>query len=86
MKQKSERRYGRFYNLNDNIRSNTELISIIIFIKVDKSTKRWMYWKIKIEMICVFQGINLSGGQKQRISIARALYSNADTVILVGYL
>ncbi|XP_055997063.1 ATP-binding cassette sub-family C member 8-like isoform X2 [Ostrea edulis] len=28
------------------------------------------------------KGINLSGGQKQRISIARALYSKADTVIL----
>ncbi|CAC5426428.1 ABCC9 [Mytilus coruscus] len=27
-------------------------------------------------------GINLSGGQKQRISIARALYSKADTVLL----
>ncbi|VDI08555.1 Hypothetical predicted protein [Mytilus galloprovincialis] len=28
------------------------------------------------------KGINLSGGQKQRISIARALYSKADTVLL----
>ncbi|TRM58678.1 ABC protein [Schizophyllum amplum] len=27
-------------------------------------------------------GINLSGGQKQRINIARALYSNADIVLL----
>ncbi|XP_034942129.1 ATP-binding cassette sub-family C member Sur-like [Chelonus insularis] len=28
------------------------------------------------------KGINLSGGQKQRIAIARAVYSDADTVIL----
>eukprot|EP00667_Euglena_gracilis_P000579 EG_transcript_579 len=28
------------------------------------------------------KGINLSGGQKQRVSIARALYANADVVIL----
>ena len=34
--------------------------------------------------IFFFQGLNLSGGQKQRISIARALYSSADTFILVG--
>ena len=27
------------------------------------------------------RGINLSGGQKQRVSIARAVYSNADTYI-----
>ena len=29
-----------------------------------------------------FQGINLSGGQKQRISLARAVYSEADTYLL----
>ncbi|XP_077870551.1 ATP-binding cassette sub-family C member 8-like [Saccoglossus kowalevskii] len=29
------------------------------------------------------KGINLSGGQKQRISVARALYSRTDIVILV---
>jgi ABC-type multidrug transport system fused ATPase/permease subunit len=28
------------------------------------------------------KGINLSGGQKQRVSVARAAYSNADTIIL----
>ena len=28
------------------------------------------------------RGINLSGGQKQRVSIARAAYSDADTIIL----
>ncbi|XP_015595444.1 ATP-binding cassette sub-family C member Sur isoform X2 [Cephus cinctus] len=28
------------------------------------------------------KGINLSGGQKQRITIARAIYSDADTIIL----
>ena len=28
------------------------------------------------------KGINLSGGQKQRVNIARALYSNADIVIM----
>lgn len=30
------------------------------------------------------KGINLSGGQKQRINIARALYSQANTIILVS--
>lgn len=29
------------------------------------------------------RGINLSGGQRQRISIARALYSSANVVIMV---
>lgn len=29
-------------------------------------------------------GINLSGGQKQRISIARALYSSANVVVMVN--
>jgi ABC-type multidrug transport system fused ATPase/permease subunit len=28
------------------------------------------------------KGINLSGGQKQRVSVARAAYSDADTIIL----
>ena len=28
------------------------------------------------------KGINLSGGQKQRVSLARAVYSNADIVVL----
>jgi ABC-type multidrug transport system fused ATPase/permease subunit len=34
------------------------------------------------------RGINLSGGQKQRVSVARAAYSDADTIILgkFGYL
>lgn len=32
------------------------------------------------------RGINLSGGQRQRISIARALYSSANVVIMVLYL
>ena len=31
------------------------------------------------------KGINLSGGQKQRIAIGRAIYSDADVVILVSY-
>lgn len=29
-------------------------------------------------------GLNLSGGQKQRIAIARALYSSANVIIMVG--
>ena len=28
------------------------------------------------------RGVNVSGGQKQRISIARAMYSEADTFLL----
>lgn len=31
------------------------------------------------------RGINLSGGQRQRITIARALYSSANVVIMVKY-
>lgn len=30
------------------------------------------------------KGINLSGGQKQRVSVARAIYSQANVVILVS--
>ena len=30
------------------------------------------------------KGINLSGGQKARVSLARAMYSNADVLILVS--
>lgn len=30
------------------------------------------------------KGINLSGGQKQRVAVARAIYSDADVVIMVG--
>jgi ABC-type bacteriocin/lantibiotic exporters, contain an N-terminal double-glycine peptidase domain len=30
------------------------------------------------------KGINLSGGQKQRVAVARALYSQANVVILVS--
>lgn len=29
------------------------------------------------------KGINLSGGQKQRVTVARALYSDADVIIMV---
>lgn len=32
------------------------------------------------------KGINLSGGQKQRIAIARAIYSECDTIILVSFI
>lgn len=32
------------------------------------------------------RGINLSGGQKQRVTIARALYSDADIVLMVRIL
>ena len=32
------------------------------------------------------KGINLSGGQKQRVSVARAMYSYNDVVILVSQL
>ena len=30
------------------------------------------------------KGINLSGGQKQRVSVARALYSDKDIILLVS--
>lgn len=30
------------------------------------------------------KGINLSGGQKQRVTIARALYNDADVIIMVS--
>ena len=30
------------------------------------------------------RGINISGGQRQRVVIARALYSSANVVIMVG--
>lgn len=29
------------------------------------------------------RGVNVSGGQKQRIAIARALYADADNILLV---
>ena len=29
------------------------------------------------------RGINLSGGQKQRVNIARAMYADRDTILLV---
>jgi ABC-type dipeptide/oligopeptide/nickel transport system ATPase subunit len=28
------------------------------------------------------QGVNLSGGQQQRVNLARALYSNADMILM----
>lgn len=31
------------------------------------------------------RGINLSGGQKQRVTIARAIYNDADVVLLVRF-
>jgi ABC-type bacteriocin/lantibiotic exporter with double-glycine peptidase domain len=33
-------------------------------------------------MLLTERGINLSGGQRARIALARAVYSNADVVIL----
>ena len=35
-----------------------------------------------IKRVLSCQGINLSGGQKQRVSLARAVYSAADTYLL----
>ena len=32
--------------------------------------------------VSISQGINLSGGQKQRVSVARAVYSDADVILL----
>lgn len=30
------------------------------------------------------KGINLSGGQKQRVTIARAIYSDANVIVMVS--
>ena len=32
------------------------------------------------------KGVNLSGGQKQRVSLARAVYSGVDVIIMVRYI
>ena len=39
-------------------------------------------WSCTLIYVLVFQGINLSGGQKQRVSLARAIYSDAETFLL----
>jgi ABC-type phosphate/phosphonate transport system ATPase subunit len=38
---------------------------------------------VSMVISCAERGINLSGGQKQRVNMARAVYHDADIILMV---
>jgi ATP-binding cassette, subfamily C (CFTR/MRP), member 4 len=53
-----------------------------IAIRASQLTRDVAIFGKGVETVIGERGVNISGGQKARISLARAVYSNADIVLL----